>query len=360
VPIKTILFALILFASSASPTLASVKKHHLPKAAAKPSTALDGTPYGERDDVMRAAEVIAQRRNLDLAWVRATLAKARMVPSVIRAMTPPPTGVPKNWAVYRSRFVEPIRIKAGVKFWNANSEALARAEAQTGVPASIIVGIIGVETIYGQQTGNYRVLDALSTLSFDFPDAHPRKAERSAYFLSELEAFLSLTERTGTDPAALRGSYAGAMGWPQFMPSSWTQYAVDFDGDGRIDLFHSQSDIIGSVANYFQAFKWQRDTPTHFDVRLDDSQLDLSTLLAPDIVPTFSAAAMQSKGVMLSNSALQHTGLLALVQLQNGSAPPSYVAGTENFYALTRYNWSSYYAMAVIELGQEIKAARLR
>jgi membrane-bound lytic murein transglycosylase B len=354
VPIKKTLFALVLIAACTSAAGASGKKHHQAKPQVKTAAVLEGTPYGERADVMRIADDIAQRRNLDAAWVRATLAKARMVPSVVRAITPPAVGVPKNWALYRSRFVEPIRIRAGVKFWNANRDVLARAEAQTGVPASIIVGIIGVETIYGQQTGNYRVLDALSTLSFDFPDAHPRKAERAAYFLTELEAFLSLTQRTGTDPAALRGSHAGAMGWPQFMPSSWAKYAVDFDGDSRVDLFHSQPDIIGSVANYFQAFQWQRNMPTHFAVQLDAARLDLPALMAPDIVPTFTAAALQDRGVRLDTAGQSFPGPLALIELQNGTEPPSYVAGTANFYAITRYNWSSYYAMAVIELGEAV------
>ena len=317
----------------------------------------EGTAYGDRADVMRLADDIAQRRNLDAEWVRSTLSKARMLPSVVRAITPPAVGTPKNWALYRSRFVEPIRIRAGVKFWLANQETLARAEAQTGVPASIIVGIIGVETIYGQQLGNYRVIDALTTLALDFPDAHPRKTDRQAYFLSELEAYLSLTQRTGTDPTALRGSYAGAMGWPQFMPSSWVTYGIDFDNDRRVDLFHSQADVIGSVANYFQAFKWKPGMPTHYPVQFEVARLDMPTLMAPDILPTFTPAAMQEKGVILPAAALSHPGPLALVELQNGADAPTYVAGTENFYAITRYNWSSYYAMAVIDLGQAVAQA---
>ena len=250
-----------------------------------------------------------------------------------------------------------MRINAGVKFWRDNRETLERAEQQTGVPASIIVGIIGVETIYGQQIGTYRVMDALSTLAFDFPTQHPRAKERAAFFMSELEAFLALTQRTGTDPLALRGSYAGAMGLPQFMPSSWAKYAVDFDGDGRIDLFNNAADVIGSVANYFKAFQWRPGMPTHYAVRLNAQGLDKAALLAPDILPTFTAAAMAALGAELDAQALQHAGPLALVELQNGDAPPLYVAGTENFYAITRYNWSSYYALAVIELGQEVAAA---
>jgi membrane-bound lytic murein transglycosylase B len=234
---------------------------------------------------------------------------------------------------------------------------LRKAEAAFGVPAEIIVGIIGVETIYGQQLGSFRVLDALTTLAFDFPAAHPRAQQRQAFFLSELEAYLTLTHRTQTDPTALRGSYAGAMGWPQFMPSSWLKYAVDFDGDQRVDLFHSTTDVIGSVANYFKAFNWRTGMPTHYTLDFDRQKLDLPTLLGPDILPTFTPAAMADKGVILPAAAQQHTGPLALVELQNGAAPPLYIAGTENFYAITRYNWSSYYALSVIELGQEVANA---
>lgn len=306
---------------------------------------------------MQLADGIAQRRGLDVAWVRHAIAQAHFMPGIAKAVLPPPAGVPKNWTAYHDRFVEPIRIQAGVRFWQTNAEALAKAEAQTGVPASIIVGIIGVETLYGQHIGNYRVMDALCTLAFDFPKEHPRAQERTALFLSELEAYLALTHRTGTDPLALRGSYAGAMGMPQFMPSSWDKYAVDFDGDGHVDLFHSPTDVIGSVANYFKAFQWKPGMPTHYPVQFDATLLDKPTLLAPDIRPTFSAAAMAAKGVVLDAQAQQHAGPLALVELQDGERPPVYVVGTENFYAVTRYNWSSYYALAVIQLGQAVAEA---
>jgi membrane-bound lytic murein transglycosylase B len=152
------------------------------------------------------------------------------------------------------------------------------------------------------------------------------------------------------------------MGWPQFMPSSWTRFAVDFDGDGRIDLLKNPVDAIGSVANYFKAFGWQTGMPTHYPAQFDEAKLDKPTLLAPDILPSFSAASMQDKGMVLTSDAQQHKGNLALVELFNGSDAPSYVVGTENFYVVTRYNWSSYYALAVIELGaviaSEIKNAR--
>lgn len=315
-----------------------------------------GPPYSTRDDAMQFADEVAARRNLDRAWVRATVGNARQLPNVPRLMLPAPSGTSKNWYVYRSRFIDPVRIQAGVRFWRNNAETLARAEAKTGVPAEIIVGIIGVETIYGRNMGNFRVIDALATLSFDFPDAHPRAAERRAFFRGELESFLSTESRTAENPMIPLGSYAGAMGMPQFMPSSIAKYAVDFDGDGRIDLVNNPADVIGSVANYFKAFGWTPGLPAIFPVSFDESRLRKSVLLAPDIVPTFSADAFVAGGAVLRGDALKHTGLLALIELQNGNEAPSYVAGTQNFYVITRYNWSSYYAMSVIELGREIRA----
>jgi membrane-bound lytic murein transglycosylase B len=274
-------------------------------------------------------------------------------------MQPPTQAFVKNWRVYRSRFIDPVRIEAGLRFWRANQATLERAEKEYGVPPEIIVGIIGVETIYGRDTGSFRVMDALATLAFDFPAGHPRAAERSAYFQSEIEQFLTLQSRLGADPFEAKGSYAGAMGMPQFMPSSWIKYAVDFDGDGTVDLWGSPADVIGSVANYFKAFNWQSGMTTHYPVSFDASRLDLDALMAPDILPTFSVASFTAKGAVLEGAALQHPGPLALIELLNGPDAPSYVAGTENFYAITRYNWSSYYAMAVIELGREV-AARLK
>ena len=327
------------------------------KTAARAPKAEPGPAYASRDDAMRFADDLADRRNLDRAWVRDAIGQANFLPVVTRLMTPAPSGTPKNWRVYRSRFIDNYRINAGMAFWQANQAALERAEREFGVPAEIIVGIVGVETIYGQQTGSFRVLDALSTLAFDFPTAHPRAAERTAFFRGELEQVLSLAQRTGVDPLSLKGSYAGAMGWPQFMPSSWHKYAIDFDGDGKVDLFESQADVIGSVANYFISFGWTPGLSTHYPVGFDTTRLDKDTLLAPDILPTFSVASFTGKGAVLDVGALGHPGLLALVELQNGADEPSYVAGTQNFYVITRYNQSSYYAMAVIELGREVKAA---
>ena len=311
--------------------------------------------YGQSEAAMAFADDLASRRDLDPAWVRDQIGQAQRLPQVSRLMAPAPRGTPKNWAAYRARFIEPVRLRAGQRFWENNRHLLARAEAEFGVPASLIVGVIGVETLWGQHTGNFRVMDALTTLAFDFPASHPRAEVRSAFFRDELEQFLSLTRRAELDPQSLRGSYAGAMGWPQFMPSSWAKYAVDFDGNGHVDLFNSPADVIGSVANYFKVFGWQTGQPTRYPVSLSPTA-DMDTLLAPDILPTFSVASFTTNGALLGGAALQHTGKLALVELENGGAPPTFVAGTDNFYVVTRYNWSSYYALAVIELGETIES----
>jgi membrane-bound lytic murein transglycosylase B len=324
--------------------------------AAKPATtrAAQGPSYAAREDAMKLADEIAEQQQLDAAYVRRSIASARQLPLVSKLILPAASPSAKNWQLYRSRFVEPHRIKAGVAFWTAHRALLERAQRDYGVPPEIIVGVIGVETIYGQQLGNFRVLDALATLSLDFPAEHPRFEERRSFFRAELAQFLKLKQHTGIDPGAWRGSYAGAMGLPQFMPSSWLRFAVDFDGDGKIDLFHSVADVIGSVANYFKAFDWRPGMPTHYEVTFDAATLDKDALLLPDILPTFDVAAFTARGALLDETGQAHKGRLALVELHNGSSEPQYVAGTENFYAITRYNWSSYYAMAVIELGQAV------
>jgi len=333
------------------------KKNAAPKKQASRharQAAVIGMPLVSSAQTQAWVQDAAQRLQLDPLWVQNTLAQAQRLPSVERLVLPPSSPAAKNWAAYRARFIEPIRIQAGLRFWQNNRSALDRAEREYGVPASLIVGIIGVETLYGQNTGNFRILDALATLAFHFPSAHPRAAARQAFFQSELEQFLLLTSRSGADPLNVRGSYAGAMGLPQFMPSSWAKFAVDFDGDGRIDLFGSPHDAIGSVANYFKAFDWRPGLPTHYPVTLTPGQSNMDSLLAPDILPTFSVASFVGQGAALSGAALQHPGPLALIELLNGPDAPSYVAGTENFYAITRYNWSSYYAMAVIELAEAV------
>ena len=327
------------------------KAIHAPHSNADTSTA--SVAYGRREDVMAFAADAAQRLGLDKQKTEAALAHAHFIPSVTRFIMPPPPGTAKNWAAYRDRFIEPKRVNAGAVFWRANRGWLNLAEERYGVPAEIIVGIIGVETLYGQQVGNFRVLDALATLSFDFPVG---RKDRSAFFRDELAQFLLLCQQEGRDPLTVKGSFAGAMGLPQFMPSSALKYAVDFDGDGHIDLHRSTADVIGSVANYVAQFGWQAGLPTHFEVAAPVDNTDRNVLLGPDIVPLFSAQEMTDRGARLGEAAFNTLSKLALVELQNGAAAPSYVAGTSNFYAITRYNWSSYYAMAVIGLGDAVKA----
>ena len=336
-------------------TSKSAKAVKATKAVTRKSPApVQGPAYISRPEVMAFADELAQRRGLDAQWTRQMLGQAHLIPSAVRLMQPPTQPFVKNWRLYRSRFIDAHRIDAGLQFWKSNRTALTQAEKEFGVPAEIIVGIIGVETIYGQDTGNFRVLDVLTTLAFDFPASHPRAAERSEFFKKEIEAFLTLHHQMGGDPLAPRGSYAGAMGLPQFMPSSWQRFAVDYDGNGKIDLWNSPADVIGSVANYFKAFGWKPGMPTHYPVSFDAARLDMETLMAPDILPTFSVPSFLAKGARLEGAAVQHSGPLALIELLNGPDPAQYVAGTENFYVITRYNWSSYYAMAVIELADAV------
>ena len=287
-------------------------------------------PYGQREDLMRFAKELAEREGWDVAELQAQLAQAKIQPTVQRLMLPPPAGTAKNWAAYRKLFVEPKRMQAGLAFWRDNEATLERAAQQFGVPAAIIIGLIGVETYYGQITGGFRVIDALATLAFDFP---PGRKDRSGFFREELSQFLQLARREGLDPLSMKGSYAGALGLPQFMPGSWNRYAVDFDGDGKVDLINSAADAIGSVAHYLAEHGWQRGLPTHYAVRVPVDSSARATLLAPDIVPSFSPDQFVQLGAELPGPGRLHDGLLALVELQNGVAAPSYVAGTANLCA---------------------------
>lgn len=318
--------------------------------------------YATNPRAMQLADRIAQQANLDPQWTRQIIGSARTIEPIKKLVLPPArTNARKNWTAYRKRFVEPIRIRAGVRFWNEHEAALQRAEQQYGVPASIIVGILGMETLWGQQTGKIRVLDALTTLAVDFPQAHPRAAERTAYFIDELRQYLQLTHQNGIDPRTLRGSYAGDMGLPQFMPSSWAQHGVDFNGDGHVDLWNAD-DAIGSVASYLQARGWIAGLQVYYPVTIYVAEDGIPSLAAGGLTPARSVDELKKQGVeLLGSPPLAHSAdqLLALVELENGSSDPSiWVAATGNLQALTRYNPSRYYAMAVTELGAAIKNSR--
>jgi len=329
-------------------------------AAATPSRAGDARAgdYVTRSDVQAFVRERAGKDEFDAVWALEALANAQMQPRVRRLVMPARGGsAAKDWGAYRARFVEPARIAAGVQWWQENAAALARAEAQYGVPASIVAGIVGVETYYGRVMGNFRVIDALATLAFDFPAG---RSDRSGFYQEQLAAFLRWTGREQREPASVVGSYAGAIGLPQFMPSSILDYAVDFDGDGRIDLDNDGADVVGSVAHYLATFGWQRGMPAYYDASPPEDRIGRAVLLAPDIVPSFTAQQMIDRGATLGDAARRHEGPMALVQVFNGDRAPSFYAGTKNFYAITRYNQSSYYALAVVDLGQAVGEARAR
>ena len=321
----------------------------------KPAPVKVEPQYGANAEVQAFAREVAERSRLPTEWVIQQLSQARRIETVRRLVMPPPAGTAKNWAAYRARFIEPTRIAAGVAFWRGNETWLAQAEQRYGVPAEIVVAIVGVETLYGRYTGDFRTIDALATLAFDFP---PGRKDRSAFFRAELEAFFVLCAREGIEPLAMKGSFAGAIGLPQFMPGSINRYAVDMDGDGHVDLQRSPADAVGSVARYLADFGWQRGMPTHYGVAVPVDAAERAVLLGPDILPSFTAAQFGDRGAVLDEAGRNHAGPLALVELQNGDRAPSYVAGTQNFYVVTRYNWSSYYAMAVIDLASELVRQR--
>ena len=339
-------------AATAAKTAKTVKTV---KGGAATAAARSAPVYAGHPALAGFAAEVAERRGLPLPWLELQLAQARRIDAVRRLVMPPAAGTAKDWAAYRARFIEPQRIAAGAAFWRNHESWLQEAQDRWGVPAGIVVGIVGVETYYGRVMGNFRLLDALATLAFDFP---PGRKDRSAFFREQLEEFFVMTSREGSDPQQVMGSYAGAMGLPQFMPGSVNRYAVDMDGDGHIDLHRNAADVIGSVAHYLAEHGWQRGMPTHYDVAVPVETADRAVLLGPDILPTFTAAQFAERGAVLGEAGRAHAGPLALVELQNGAAAPSYVAGTQNFYAVTRYNWSSYYAMAVIDLAAAVTRAR--
>jgi len=270
------------------------------------------------------------------------LGQAEIQPRIIEAMDRPAEKV-KPWYEYRKIFITEKRIAAGVEFWDTHRELLERISEETGVPPQIIVGILGVETFYGRITGSYRVLDALATIAFEYPP-------RSKFFTRELEQFLLLSREQGIDPLNATGSYAGAMGGPQFISSSYRAYAADGDGDGRIDLWQSWPDVFASVANYFKAHKWQTAGRVVTRANGDVPQTALSKGLRLDQTPSGLSAA----GVEFDCAG--NTGdkaMLFELEQENG---PEYWVGFQNFYVITRYNRSNMYAMAVHQLGREIAA----
>ena len=251
-----------------------------------------------------------------------------------------------EWYQYRGIFIKDNRINKGVEFWNKNRELLARVSESTGVPEEIIVAIIGVESFYGIYKGKDPVFDSLVTLAFDYP-------RRAKFFTSELEQFLLLAKEQNFEARALRGSYAGAMGMPQFISSSYRAYAVDFDGDGQVNLFDSIADITGSVANYFVKHGWQRGGRVARPLTaIEDNRIDE---LEPSRKPKYVWADLEQRG-LVSKFDIKSDTPVALIALQQKSYP-EYWAGFDNFYVITRYNHSELYAMAVYQLAKLIRHA---
>jgi membrane-bound lytic murein transglycosylase B len=314
--------------------------------ARKPAPAPD---WAARADVQAFVREMVERHGFEEAALLKVFGGTRGAESAIRFMAPAPPGFRKSWIAYRARFVEPLRIREGLRFWRDQAGAVARAAERYGVPPEIIVSIIGVETIYGRNTGDFRVMDALTTLSFDYP-------RRSAYFREELEQFLLLTREGGIDPLDWRGSFAGAVGLPQFMPTSIRKFAVDFDGDGRIDLRGSPVDAIGSVARFLAEHGWQPGGTTHFTVTVEDEARARPAVEA-GIPPSLTTLELAAVGVT-SPQEIPAGEKLTLVDLPNGDDTTHYVLGANNFWVITRYNRSYFYAMAVIDLARALKDAQ--
>lgn len=278
--------------------------------------------------------------------LQAVFSQAQRRQAILDAISRPAERV-KLWKEYRPIFITQSRVDKGVEFWEKNQEALQRAEQTYGVPAEIIVAIIGVETIYGGNTGSYRVIDALSTLAFDYPP-------RAPFFRQQLKEYLLLTREEHVDPLSLKGSYAGAMGLPQFMPGSFRAYAVDFDNDGRIDIWHNPTDAVGSVANYFIEHGWQPGEKVVVRADVEDPSLaaqGLSTGLDPQMtVEQLAELGWRPRTPLQSQRKVTAFRLDA----EHGE---EYWLGLANFHAITRYNRSVMYAMAVYELADLLSAA---
>ena len=311
---------------------------------APPST----TPYGKREDVRAFVREMVARHGFVEGELQFLFSRARREAAVLAAIVPPKEPRARSWQAYRARFITEARIAEGAEFWRRNAETLARAEKQHGVPAEIVVAIIGVETVYGRQMGTWRVIDALSTLAFDYPP-------RAEFFRGELEQYLLFARDQGLDVFSVKGSYAGAIGIPQFMPGSYRRYAVDFDGDGATNLRASEPDAIGSVANFLAQHGWRRGERISLPAHVSGDAY--RALLEAGLEPSARLDELKRYGVEARTDLALDTPV-ALVELESPGAPSEFRLGLRNFYVLTRYNRSALYASAVQELGQEVKARR--
>ena len=286
---------------------------------------------------------MVQEHQFDAAEISSLLSQAKKQQSIIDAMSRP-AEKRLNWGQYRKIFITDKRIKGGMKFWKENQVILEQAEKTYGVPAQIITAIVGVETFYGRITGKYSVLDSLYTLGFHYPP-------RAKFFRSELEEFLQLAREEGVSPAEPLGSYAGAMGRPQFISSSFRAYAVDFDKDGKRDIWGNNADVIGSVANYFKRHGWKAGEPVAQLVTGAKKGFDEE--IKAGYKPSLDVNALIDKGIILGSS-LDKDAKVALLEMESDDGNEYWVA-SPNFYAITRYNHSPLYAMAVFQLSEAIR-----
>ena len=307
-------------------------------------------PFSADPEVQAFIVEMHEQHGFDVARLTRQFAGIRSNATILRAIRP--AAVPeqqRSWQRYRERFVNDRRISNGLRFWQENGAELARAEAIYGVPPEIIAAIIGVETEYGRNMGKFGVLEALTTLAFDYPP-------RAAFFRGELEQFLLMARENGINPLEIRGSYAGAIGIPQFMPSSQRRYAVDFDGDDRIDLRRSTIDAIGSVARFLNIHGWQTGAPIAVPAIVAG---DPAALVAAGLKPGLPLPEMAKYGVTVIGDTGQFgEQAVALIDLVTPDQATEYWVGFDNFYVITRYNRSSFYAMSVFQLAEALRAAQ--
>ncbi len=308
--------------------------------------------YSQRDDVRAFVREMRDRHGFDPERLDALFRQTQPIAAVIKAIMPPKDPGVRSWQAYRARFVEPRRIAAGKRFMKVHAAELAAAEARFGVPAEIVAAIIGVETIYGRHMGRFGTFAALTTLAFDYPP-------RAELFRRELEELLLLAREEQRSPMAYTGSYAGALGLPQFLPSSIRRFAIDFDGNGRIDLAASPADAIGSVANFLAGHGWETGGPIAVTVTVAGD--GVQALLDEGIAPRRTPREMQDSGARFS--ALDADGVIpdlpaALIDLATPRAATEYRLGYRNFHVITRYNRSSFYAATVMDLAAALRDSK--
>ena len=307
--------------------------------------------FAERPEVQAFIRDLVARHAFEESELQAVFARARREDGVLTAMRTQPELLARSWETYRATFVNERLVKNGAAFWQEHRRALQRARSAYGVPEEIIVAIIGVETFYGRNTGRWRVIDALATLAFDYPP-------RSGYFRGELENFLLFARDLNFDVFDVKGSYAGAIGIPQFMPTSYLRYAVDFNGDGVADLRGNAADAIGSVGNFLKQHGWRPGEPVQRTARVSGE--GFRDYADGNPLPRHTLEELKLAGVAPRGAPLPAGARASLLELNSPERPAEYRVGLQNLYVLTRYNRSLFYALTVADLADALRAARPR